>query len=111
MWSIHAGSPGDPQAGALLEEATTRLSSAWSVAGAFAEIGRFDGTAFDDDRVHFGYRDSISQPQFRVSPQLPGKPGEPPAFAAEPQIIGRDNLQPITQLGAVLLGHKTPFPT
>jgi deferrochelatase/peroxidase EfeB len=110
MWTIHAGSPGDPQAAALLEEFAARLLSLWSASGAFTVVGRLDGTAFEDDRVHFGYRDSISQPRFRVSRQLPGTPGAPPVFAAEPEIIGRDDCQPIAQLGSVLLGHKTPFP-
>ncbi len=110
MWTIHAGAPGDPGAAALLDEASNRVLSLWSASGAFTEVGRFDGTAFADDRVHFGYRDSISQPTFRVSRQLPGKPGEAPVYAAEPEIIGGYDSQPVAELGAVLLGHKTTFP-
>lgn len=56
------------------------------VARAFTVLGTRDGAGFPDDKVHFGYVDSISQPRFRK----------------------RDGTdEPIDPLGTVLLGHPT----
>ena len=56
------------------------------VARAFTVIGVRNGQAFPDNKVHFGYVDSISQPRFRH------KDG---------------NLDPLDPLGTVLLGYPT----
>lgn len=63
-------------------------------AGGLAEVDRFDGTAFPGGVVHFGYRDGIAQPRFRGV-------HDPEEFP---------DRQPLVPLGAVLLGHPTPFP-
>ena len=73
-----------------LEPSTARLLRG----PAFTELGRFDGAALPDGAVHFGYRDGIAQPRF-VGVH------DPAAFP---------NHQPFVPLGAVLLGHPTPFP-
>ncbi|RZL94023.1 MAG: hypothetical protein EOP82_06035 [Variovorax sp.] len=74
---------------ALLDQFEKQMMS--GLAGqAFRICGRNEGAAFEDNKVHFGYRDSISQPRFTdVSP-----PGE---------LDG----QPFAPLGTVLLGHPT----
>lgn len=56
------------------------------VARAFTVLGVRDGAAFKENRVHFGYVDSISQPQFRKRP---------------------DTIEPVDPLGTVLLGYPT----
>ncbi len=56
------------------------------VARAFTVLGTRDGRRFDEDRVHFDYVDSISQPRFRAK---------------------GDDTQPIDPLGTVLLGYPT----
>lgn len=67
-----------------------RAMQASGAAQAFAVLGQNDGEAFDGDTVHFGYRDSISQPRFAgISPP------------------GRYDDQPTAPLGTVLLGHPT----
>lgn len=55
-------------------------------------IGRNEGSRFDGDIVHFGYRDNISQPRFEgvTSPS-------------------KFDDQPLAPLGTVLLGHPTAF--
>lgn len=54
---------------------------------AFAVLGALDGNKYDGEYVHFGYRDSISQPRF-----------------AEVHESAPDS-QPFSPLGAVLLGY------
>lgn len=56
------------------------------------EVSRFDGAAFDGGRIHFGYRDGISQPRFE------GVHGE-----------DLPDDQPITPAGGLLLGHPSQF--
>ncbi len=53
-------------------------------------VGRDDGRRFTGDRVHFGYRDSISQPRFE-------------GITHE----GKYDDQPKAPLGTVLLGYET----
>jgi len=60
--------------------------------GAFQVLAELDGAGFRGGVVHFGYRDSISQPQFH------GVHGPD---------TRRDD-QPYAELGAMLLGHRTP---
>ncbi len=109
MWSIHgvpdpAVTDGVARARAALEELTVQLESMWARSGAFTVTSRIDGATFDtyqghggDDgsKVHFGYRDSLSQPRFAVAGRTYGP---------------RDD-EPIQPVGAVLLGpeYATPF--
>ncbi|WP_114227050.1 MULTISPECIES: Dyp-type peroxidase [Sphingomonas] len=58
------------------------------VAWAFTVLGARDGAGFPENRVHFGYVDSISQPRFRQHPKQP-------------------TIEPIDPLGTVLLGYPT----
>lgn len=109
IWSIH-GVPGPDvtsgvvQARVAVEELCTRLESMWARSGAFTVTSRIDGATFDtypgharDDgsKVHFGYRDSLSQPRFSVAGRIYGARAE----------------EPIQPVGAVLLGdeYATPF--
>jgi deferrochelatase/peroxidase EfeB len=78
--SIYASADGERD-GALILDEVQRL-----VTQSFGVIGTRDGASFPDNRVHFGFVDSISQPQFRK------KPG------AE---------EPIDPLGTILLGYPT----
>lgn len=55
-------------------------------------IGRNEGAWFEEDVVHFGYRDNISQPRFEDVTH-PSKYDD----------------QPTAPLGTVLLGHPTAF--
>jgi deferrochelatase/peroxidase EfeB len=109
MWSIHAGAPGDVNAPALIEEATQRLESLWAASRAFTVISRLDGSAFDGDKVHFGYRDSISQPRFKVIDLRPTD-GHPTDQTPTETLSGKRDHQPISPVGAVLLGYDSTFP-
>ncbi len=92
MWTIHALDSADE-----IDAVAARLESAWKQAGAFTVTSRIDGRTLDTytddpgdrDTVHFGYRDSISQPRFVV----------------EGEYVGRADSQPIAPAGAVLLGR------
>ncbi len=46
----------------VLESKTAVLRSFFAEQGALAELSHHDGNALPDERVHFGYRDGISQP-------------------------------------------------
>jgi deferrochelatase/peroxidase EfeB len=59
--------------------------------GAFRLLGTRDGCNFPGDRVHFGYRDSITQPRFEEIHDPDRYPDK----------------QPRAPLGTVLLGHRT----
>lgn len=105
LWSVHARD--DSARRALLDE----LASRWDASGAFDVVSIIEGQALPDphradhthapgdpeplgDVVHFGYRDSISQPRFEVN----GRP------------VGKDNGSPPTPVGALLLGYpETSF--
>lgn len=77
------------------ERLAAELEAEWRRSGAFSVTTRLDGAGLDDDKVHFGYRDSISQPRFEVN-------GE---------VIGRADDQPVAPVGALLLGpYETTFP-
>ena len=93
MWSIHAASA------AALERVSAQLESAWRHTGAFIITATLDGKNLADDKVHFGYRDSISQPRFRVTDET-----------GETNVFGLEDEQPLSHVGAVLLGHDTSFP-
>lgn len=63
-----------------------------AASGAFRLLAALDGEDFPGGKVHFGYRDSISQPQFYG-------------------VHGPDNRrddQPLVEIGAMLLGYATP---
>ncbi len=107
MWSVYAGAPGDNTATTVLDQVVQRLESPWAATGAFTVTSRLDGAALDGDRVHFGYRDSISQPRFQLKDvaednQLEDNP--------RGQRIGKLDRQPIASVGAVLLGYDSTFP-
>lgn len=59
---------------------------------AFVELGRADGMAFADDKVHFGYRDNIAQPHFEGICET-----------------DRPDRQPLVEIGGALLGYPTPM--
>lgn len=61
--------------------------------GAFRLRAALDGEAFPGGVVHFGYMDSIAQPQF---------------YGVHDPDDRRDD-QPFVEVGAVLLGHTTPI--
>jgi deferrochelatase/peroxidase EfeB len=61
--------------------------------GAFRLLAALDGEGFKDGVVHFGYKDSIAQPQF---------------YGVHDPESRRDD-QPFVEMGAVLLGHATPL--
>ena len=99
LWTIHADSRAD------LESATERIESTWKQTGAYTVMSHIDGATFDtydeqhrDARamVHFGYRDSISQPRFAVNDVR----------------IGTPDAQPLAPIGTVLIGpeYTTTFP-
>jgi deferrochelatase/peroxidase EfeB len=75
----------------LRDEQTLKILAAGN-GRAFREIGRADGAAFADDKVHFGYRDNIAQPRFEGvrEPDLP-------------------DHQPLVEIGGALLGYPTPM--
>ena len=64
MWTIFADSDVDRG------EIAARVEANWRRTGAFSVTSRLDGAGLDDDKVHFGYRDSISQPRFEVNGEL-----------------------------------------
>ncbi len=79
------------------DDEATRAAVADRVLGfeggaAFSELAHHDGSAFPGGTVHFGYRDSISQPRFLGV--------HDPADRADDQ--------PLVEVGAVLLGHPNP---
>lgn len=86
--TVHAADDtGLDRAGADLDQAIK--------AGTFRDVDRRTGHALPDDKVHFGFRDSISQPRFQ---QL------------HPHHPDWDD-QPYAPLGVALLGHPTSFET
>jgi deferrochelatase/peroxidase EfeB len=64
-----------------------------SARGAFRLRAALDGEGFPGGVVHFGYRDSIAQPQF---------------YGVHDPDNRRDD-QPFVEVGAMLLGHATPI--
>jgi deferrochelatase/peroxidase EfeB len=58
---------------------------------AFRLLGKREGCSFPEDRVHFGYRDNITQPRFEEIHDPRSYPDK----------------QPRAPLGTVLLGHPT----
>ncbi len=60
--------------------------------GAFQLLAELEGEGFKGGLVHFGFKDSISQPQF---------------YGVHGPDSRRDD-QPLVEVGAVLLGHATP---
>jgi len=74
--------------GDALEQASTTLRA--SCSKAVTELSAHDGNALPDDKVHFGYRDSIAQPMVEGAPATK-RP--------------RPDGQPSVPTGAFLLGH------
>jgi Dyp-type peroxidase family len=85
MVTIHANADADRA------DTADRVLAAGS-GRAFSELARLDGAGFPDGIVHFGYKDSISQPHFRG--------------IRDPE--DRPDRQPLAEIGAALLGYKTP---
>lgn len=65
----------------------------WEGGRAFALGSVHDGWNFDQDFVHFGYRDSLSQPRFEGV-------HDPEAYA---------DGQPMSPIGAMLMGYPTEY--
>lgn len=95
MWTIYAQAAEGVDS---LEEIGRRLTESWRRSGAFEITTQLDGAKFDTypngsdadrDKVHFGYRDGISQPR----------------FAVDGEMYGRQDDQPIASVGSVLLGR------
>lgn len=59
----------------------------------FNLLGKRDGFNFNDNYVHFGYHDNISQPK----------------FAEIHDVESLSDAQPVAPLGTVLLGYETNF--
>ena len=51
-----------------LEKQTGILKKAFAAESAFDLLHVFDGRAFPDDKIHFGFKDGISQPQIEGGP-------------------------------------------
>ncbi len=59
-----------------LKAQSDRLRELFASRGAFEELSSFDGSALPDGKVHFGYKDGISQPTIRGA--FPRKPDMQP---------------------------------
>ncbi len=99
MWTVHSREHLED-----LEAICDRIQTSWERSGAYECVLELDGATFDaydpdaePNQVHYGYRDSISQPQFWLDGNR----------------TGLRNAQPVAPLGAVLLGpdHPTTFPS
>ena len=77
---------------ALLDQVERQVVAAGNGA-AFALRGARDGWNFDRDYVHFGYRDSISEPRFAGI-------HDPDSFP---------DAQPLSPIGAMLMGYPTEY--
>lgn len=78
--TIYASTDGGDGGNAILDHVQAQVGQA------FAVLGAREGRGFPEDKVHFGYVDSISQPRFRE------KPG---------------SAEPNDPLGTILLGYPT----
>ena len=85
MVTVHA----DDRAG--LDELGSRVLGAGG-GRAFSSLAQLDGEGFAHGAVHFGYRDNIAQPHFEGIRDPADRP----------------DAQPLVEIGAMLLGHKTP---
>lgn len=75
---------------AVLESVSARLRAAF--AGAFTELSAHDARALPDNRVHFGYRDSIAQPTvIGAPPRKHAIPDHQPAVATGEFLLGYPN--------------------
>ena len=61
---------------------------------AFKLLAELDGEGFAGGKVHFGFKDSIAQPQF---------------YGVHDGPDSRRDDQPLVEIGAMLLGHRTPI--
>jgi deferrochelatase/peroxidase EfeB len=76
----------------LYADTTEELDTAQAaIVPSFTLLGVRDGCNQSGNKVHFGYRDSISQPRFR---EVHGEGAQ-------------DDAQPFDPLGTILLGHPT----
>ena len=60
---------------------------------AFILLAHLNGAALPHGKVHFGYRDNIAQPRFMGVSETQNRP----------------DMQPLVEVGAVLLGYPTPI--
>lgn len=60
---------------------------------AFELLAELDGEGMPDGKVHFGFKDSIAQPQF---------------YGVHDGPDSRRDDQPLVEIGGMLLGHRTP---
>lgn len=75
-----------------LDRVTSRVSEGLG-GKAFAILGKHDGWNFDTDHVHFGYRDSMSQPRFIGVHDPDSYPDK----------------QPLVPIGSMLIGYPTEY--
>jgi deferrochelatase/peroxidase EfeB len=75
---------------AVLESVTARLRAAF--AGCMTELSAHDAHALPDNKVHFGYRDSIAQPTVIGAPQRKCEiPDDQPPVATGEFLLGYTN--------------------
>jgi deferrochelatase/peroxidase EfeB len=75
---------------AVLERITTTLRAAF--AGCMIELAFHDARALPDNQIHFGYRDSISQPTVLGAPPRKQEiPDDQPAIATGELLLGYPN--------------------
>lgn len=65
-----------------------------------------DGAKLQDDTIHFGYKDGISQPNIEGLPDRNGKVGQ--RIEPDDQPVGPDG-QPMVRTGAFVLGYESQF--
>ena len=71
---------------------TARLDAVQQqVAAAFTLLGLRDGSGLADDKVFFGYRDSISQPTVLGAPPTKHAPDDQPVIATGEFLLGYTN--------------------
>jgi len=75
---------------AVLESVSTRLRAAF--AGCMTELSAHDAQALPDNKIHFGYRDSIAQPTvIGAPPRKHAIPDDQPAVATGEFLLGYPN--------------------
>ncbi len=71
----------------VLESVSAQLRAAW--AGSLRELYAQDATALPDNKVHFGYRDSIAQPKVKGAPDAKRMaPDDQPEVATGEFLLG-----------------------
>jgi len=73
----------------VLETVSAQLRAAF--VGAVTELSAQDATAMPDNKVHFGYRDSIAQPNVLGAPPSKRPPDDQPVVATGEFLLGYPN--------------------